>query len=55
MERIILNIGLERGLITPEFFSIMVVMGIATTLMATPIFEWVYGRSARARGTVRPV
>ncbi len=50
MELIILNIGLERGLITPQLFSIMVVMAIATTLMATPVFEWVYGRSARARG-----
>lgn len=54
MELIILNIGFERGLITPELFSIMVVMAIATTLMATPIFEWVYGRDARARGTLRP-
>jgi Kef-type K+ transport system membrane component KefB len=54
MELIILNIGLERGLITPELFSIMVVMAIATTLMATPVFEWVYGRDARARGTLQP-
>lgn len=50
MELIILNIGLERKLITPQLFSIMVVMAIATTLMATPIFERVYGRAARARG-----
>jgi Kef-type K+ transport system membrane component KefB len=54
MELIILNIGLERGLITPELFSIMVVMAIVTTLMATPVFEWVYGREARARGTLQP-
>jgi Kef-type K+ transport system membrane component KefB len=44
MELIILNIGLERGLITPELFSIMVLMAIVTTLMATPIFDWVAGR-----------
>jgi Kef-type K+ transport system membrane component KefB len=43
MELIILNIGLERGLITPTLFSIMVFMAIATTLMATPLFNWVYG------------
>jgi len=55
MELIILNIGLERGLITPQLFSIMVIMAIATTLMATPIFEWVYGRSARARGDLAAV
>ena len=46
MELIILNIGLERGIITPLFFTVMVVMAITTTLMASPIFEWVYLRSA---------
>lgn len=50
MELIILNIGLQRGVITPTFFSIMVVMAIATTLMAAPLFEWFYGRQARAAG-----
>jgi Kef-type K+ transport system membrane component KefB len=42
MELIILNIGLERGIITPTLFTIMVLMAIVTTLMASPIFEWVY-------------
>lgn len=44
MELIILNIGLERGLITPTLFTIMVIMAIATTLMATPLFNLVYRR-----------
>ena len=44
MELIILNIGLERGLITPTLFTIMVLMAIVTTLMATPLFEAVYLR-----------
>jgi len=48
MELIILNIGLERGIIQPTLFTIMVLMAIVTTLMATPVFEWVYGRE-RAR------
>ncbi|HTJ78782.1 MAG TPA: cation:proton antiporter [Rariglobus sp.] len=39
MELIIINIGLERGIITPALFSIMVFMAIATTLMATPLFN----------------
>lgn len=39
MELIILNIGLERGLITNTLFSVMVVMAIVTTLIATPLFE----------------
>jgi Kef-type K+ transport system membrane component KefB len=42
MELIILNIGLERGIIRPTFFTIMVLMAILTTLAASPVFEWVY-------------
>jgi Kef-type K+ transport system membrane component KefB len=42
MELIILNIGLERGIVTPVMFTVMVIMAIVTTLMATPIFEWVF-------------
>lgn len=42
MELIILNIGLERGIITPALFSMMVVMAIMTTLMATPAFNLFY-------------
>jgi len=52
MELILLNIGLERGVITPTLFSILVLMAIVTTLMATPIFELVYGRTARKDGTI---
>ena len=39
MELIILNIGLERGIITPTLFTILVFMAIVTTLMATPFFN----------------
>lgn len=42
MELIILNIGLERGLIAPALFAIMVLMAIGTTLMTTPLFRLVY-------------
>lgn len=49
MELIILNIGYERGIITQRLFSIMVIMAIVTTLMATPIFELVYGRAGSAK------
>jgi Kef-type K+ transport system membrane component KefB len=50
MELIILNIGLERGVITPTLFTIMVVMAVVTTLMASPLFELVYGRRALPAG-----
>lgn len=52
MELIILNIGLQHGVIEPALFSVMVLMAIITTLMASPVFEWVYGRHARAMGTI---
>lgn len=52
MELIIINIGLQRGIITPALFSILVVMAIVTTLMASPLFELVYGRRARAEGSL---
>lgn len=51
MELIILNIGLERGIITPTLFTIMVIMAIATTLMASPVFEYVYDRHLKSRTT----
>lgn len=50
MELILVNIALQRGLIGPALFSMLVMMAIVTTLMATPLFELVYGRRARARG-----
>jgi len=50
MELIIINIGLQRGIIGIELFSILVLMAVVTTLMASPLFEFVYGRQARARG-----
>jgi Kef-type K+ transport system membrane component KefB len=52
MELIIINIGLQRGVIQPALFSIMVLMAIVTTLMASPVFEWVYGRHARKMGAL---
>jgi Kef-type K+ transport system membrane component KefB len=43
---IILNIGLERGILTPTLFTIGVVMAVATTLMATPGFRALYRGTA---------
>ena len=44
MELIILNIGLQEGIIRPTFFTIMVLMAVLTTLMASPLFHVLYGR-----------
>ncbi|MFN6529506.1 cation:proton antiporter [Nostoc sp. ChiSLP03a] len=40
MELIILNIGLEQGIITPTLFTIMVIMAVITTLMASPMIAF---------------
>jgi Kef-type K+ transport system membrane component KefB len=50
MELIIINIGLQAGVIGPALFSMLVLMAIVTTLMASPVFEFVYGREARRSG-----
>lgn len=44
MELIIANIGLQKGVIQPALFSMLVMVAIVTTLMASPIFRRVYGQ-----------
>lgn len=44
MELIIINIGLQRGIITPALFTALVIMAVVTTLMASPLFDWLAGR-----------
>ncbi|MEO5715942.1 MAG: cation:proton antiporter [Luteolibacter sp.] len=48
MELIIINIGLQRGVIGSGLFAILVIMAIVTTLMASPLFEYVYGRHSKS-------
>lgn len=43
MELIIINIGLQRGVISEALFATLVIMAVITTLMASPIFEWLVG------------
>ncbi len=50
MELIIINIGLQKGIIGPALFSMLVLMAVVTTMMASPLFELVYGRKARESG-----
>ena len=47
MELIIINIGLQRGIITPALFATLVIMAVITTLMASPLFELLVGRHQR--------
>ncbi|MFZ0769857.1 MAG: cation:proton antiporter [Candidatus Sulfotelmatobacter sp.] len=40
MELVILDIGLDIKVISPALFSMMVVMALVTTFMATPLLAW---------------
>ncbi len=40
MELIIINVGRTRGIISDELFATLVVMAVVTTLMASPIFDY---------------
>lgn len=44
MELIIINIGLQRGVISPALFATLVIMAVVTTLIASPAFEWLVAR-----------
>ncbi len=49
MELIILNVGLDRGVITPTLFTIMILMAVVTTVMASPLYRWISGAGAAER------
>ena len=55
MELILINIGLQAGVIQQGLFSILVVMAIVTTLMATPLFNWIMRRRADDARVARSV
>jgi Kef-type K+ transport system membrane component KefB len=50
MELIVINIGLQRGIISEGLFATLVIMAVLTTLMASPLFERLVGS-----GTHQPI
>jgi Kef-type K+ transport system membrane component KefB len=44
MELLILNIGLDIGVLSPAMFTMMVLMALITTFMTAPALQWVYFR-----------
>jgi Kef-type K+ transport system membrane component KefB len=58
-EIVILTVGRSLGVISPALFTIMVIMALVTTFMATPLLALVYPRSvverdARRAASLRP-
>ncbi len=41
MELIVLNIGYDMGILSAEIFSMMVLMALLTTLMTSPLLDWI--------------
>ena len=42
MELVLLNIGLDIGVISPALFTMLVIMALTTTFMTAPFLEWIY-------------
>lgn len=47
MELVILNVGLDIGVISPALFTMMVLMALVTTFMTTPLLVWIYPPAAK--------
>lgn len=48
MELILLNIGLNAGIVTPKLYTILAIMTIVTTFAATPLHLWIKGHRPAA-------
>ncbi|WGV24888.1 cation:proton antiporter [Halotia branconii] len=53
-ELIVLNIGLELGVISPLLFTMLVVMALVTTFMTSPLLEWTYPKRLIQLDMVEP-
>jgi len=49
MELIVLNIGLDLGVISPTLFAMMIVMALVTTLATTPALHLLLPNLASSR------
>jgi Kef-type K+ transport system membrane component KefB len=52
MELVVLNVGLDVGVINQTVFTMMIMMALVTTFMTTPILEWMYPAQARGQACV---
>jgi Kef-type K+ transport system membrane component KefB len=47
VELVVLNIGLDLGILSPVLFAMMVVMAFVTTLATSPLLSWLVDRRSR--------
>jgi Kef-type K+ transport system membrane component KefB len=48
MELVILNVGLDIGVLTPTLYAMMVVMALVTTALTTPLLDLLRDRRGTA-------
>lgn len=53
MEIIVLNVGLDLGIISPTLYAMMVIMAIATTIVASPLLYWIAINESRRTVQIR--
>ena len=53
MELIVLNVGLDLGVISPTLFTMLVLMALVTTVMTTPLLHVVFPEAVRPRAESR--
>jgi Kef-type K+ transport system membrane component KefB len=54
MELIVLNVGLDLGVISPTLFTMMVVMAIVTTMATTPLLGLLVPEATLRRASISP-
>jgi Kef-type K+ transport system membrane component KefB/nucleotide-binding universal stress UspA family protein len=54
MELIVLNLGLDLGVISPTIFTMLVIMALVTTFATTPVLHFVYPQSEFRKGLAHP-
>ena len=54
MELIVLNVGLDMGVLSPTLFTMFVLMAVVTTFATTPIFAAITRREMAALRTSSP-
>jgi len=52
VELVILNVGLDLHILSPTLFSMMVIMALATTVMTSPLLDWIYPERLRSQAAV---
>jgi Kef-type K+ transport system membrane component KefB len=54
MELIVLNVGLDLGVISPALFTMLVVMALVTTMTTTPVLKLVMREAAVGHASISP-